>query len=122
MINKFDETQLEQAFIELLTESNYIHSKSSEISRDISNVLIEDDLKKYLINKYDLSNYQIENIQNKLKNISSSGLYKANKEIHKLITSGFYIKNDNDDERTFVQLVDNENFENNIFRLVISLK
>ena len=46
MINKFDETQLEQAFIELLTESNYIHSKNSEISRDISNVLIEDDLKE----------------------------------------------------------------------------
>jgi len=49
---KFTEAKLEQAFIELLGNEDFPHFLGSTIARTEDEVLIEDDLKKYLLNRY----------------------------------------------------------------------
>ena len=49
---KFTEEKLEQAFIELLGNENFPHCLGSTISRADDEVLIEEDLKNYLFNRY----------------------------------------------------------------------
>mgnify|MGYP005996488985 FL=1 len=45
---KFNEAQLENAFIELLDSEGISHIKGNEINRKEDEVLITDDLKDYL--------------------------------------------------------------------------
>jgi len=49
---KFTEEKLEQAFIELLGNENYPHHTGNSLSRALDEVLIEDDLRQYLLGKY----------------------------------------------------------------------
>ena len=49
---KFTEEKLEQAFIELLGIENYPHHTGNRLSRDLDEVLIEEDLRNYLLSKY----------------------------------------------------------------------
>ncbi len=49
---KFTEEKLEQAFIELLGNENFPHHLGNTLSRALDEVLIEDDLRQYLLSKY----------------------------------------------------------------------
>ncbi len=49
---KFTEARLEQAIIELLEEEGYPHYHGESISREPGEVLIKDDLRAYLNNRY----------------------------------------------------------------------
>ena len=52
-MNKFTEVELEQAFVELLGNEGYPHFVgSSVVHADEDEVLIEEDLKAYLLNRY----------------------------------------------------------------------
>ena len=52
-MNKFTEAKLEQAFIELLENEGFPHFLGNTISRAVDEVLIEEDLKNYLLNRYE---------------------------------------------------------------------
>ena len=49
---KFTEEALEQAVIELFQAENYQHVNGSYVHKEISDVLLRDDLKHYLLNRY----------------------------------------------------------------------
>lgn len=49
---KFNEEKLENAIIELFKQSNYSYIKGEELNRENTDVLIKDDLKKFLLEKY----------------------------------------------------------------------
>ena len=49
---KFTEEKLEQAFIELLGQEHIPHVLGQDIQRGLGDVLIIEDLKSYLLNKY----------------------------------------------------------------------
>jgi type I restriction enzyme, R subunit len=49
---KFTEEKLEKAFIELLGNENFPHHLGNTIVRPVDEVLIEEDLLKYLLTKY----------------------------------------------------------------------
>ena len=115
---KFDEDALEEAFIDHLKEKDFIYSKNEEIPRSISDVIIENDLKDYLIKRYSFTSNQIKFIKNTLKNISNSDLYASNKEIYDLITSGLYVGKESTEEKIFTQLIDFDNPENNVYRFI----
>ena len=56
-MSKFTEAKLEQAFIELLENEGYPHFVGSSLIRaDESEVLIEEDLKNYLLTRYQNAN------------------------------------------------------------------
>lgn len=115
----FDESELEQSFKELFADNGYDCYYGDEINRNMNNVLIEDDLEDYLKRMYNLTNFEIKNIIQKLKNISIASVYDANKEFFTLLTDGFLFKRENiDDKDIFINLIDFENRTNNIFKFV----
>jgi len=115
---RFDETALEEAFINLFQENGYEYIENNSISRNTRNVLIEEDIKSYLVNNYQLNNDQINQLINSLKNISISDLYSANKETINFIKSGIYLDDKTTNESIFVELIDFKNPSNNVFKFV----
>ena len=81
---KFDEDKLEKSVINLIENIGYKHSKGPSIKRESEKeVLIEEDLKKYLVKNYaDLSQNEIDKILFELESFSSSDLYETNKKFY----------------------------------------
>lgn len=123
---KFTEEKLEKAVIELFLEENYTYVCGEEIHKEVSEVLLKDDLKAYLRNKYSkekITENEIEAIIRKLELFPSSALYESNKEIIKLIADGFILKREDRTKKDlFIQLIDIETIKNNIFKIVNQLE
>ena len=51
-MTKFTEDRLEEAIIELIEKENIYEFKADKINRSLTDVLIKDDLSRYLRNKY----------------------------------------------------------------------
>jgi type I restriction enzyme R subunit len=84
---KFTEAKLEKAFTELLGNENFPHKLGITIPRAADEVLIEADLKNYLLNKYYAEGITITEIKSiilQLKSLPASDLYETNKTIMKM--------------------------------------
>jgi type I restriction enzyme, R subunit len=119
---KFTEAQLEQAFIELLAQEEIPHVAGNTIPRDPSDVLIKEDLKNYLLNKYageELTDLEADLIIRHLESFPASDLYETNKAIMKMISDGFSFKREDRSKKDiWVYFIDFENTENNNFKIV----
>lgn len=95
-MGKFTEAKLEQAFIELLGNEGYPHFVGSSLVRtDESELLIEEDLKTYLLTRYqnaNLTETEAQSIILQLKTLSSADLYESNKKIMQWLADGFILK------------------------------
>ena len=107
---KFTEEKLEQAVIELFKAEGYKHLTGEQIHKEISDVLLRDDLKQYLLNRYSDENItlnEIEIIIRKLEQYPSSTLYASNKTIIKLVSDGFLLKREDRSRKDlYIQLID----------------
>ncbi len=92
MIMKFTEAQLEQAIIDLLKEEGHEHVYGKTITRDLSEVLLKEDLKDFLLQRYkqeNLTSLEADLIIRQLENLPASDLYESNKTFMKLLSDGF---------------------------------
>ena len=109
-MKKFTEAKLEEAVIELFGEEQYTYVLGSNIQRDETDVLLRDDLKTYLQNKYsgeNISENEINSIIRQLEQYPASALYESNKKIIKLISDGFVLKREDRSKKDlFIQLID----------------
>lgn len=117
---KFTEDQLEQAIIELFQLQGYTHVHGENIHRQYEDILLEDDLRSFLLDRYpDLSTGELQKIINKIALIQSTPLYTGNKETFWLVNEGFDLQRD---DMTKIALhVDYINYdqpEKNIFKVV----
>ncbi len=67
---KFTEEKLEQAVIELFEAEGYKHLTGDHIHKEMADVLLRDDLKQYLLNRYsseDITLNEIASIIRKLE-------------------------------------------------------
>lgn len=123
---KFTEEALEQAVIELFKAENYQHQNGMLIHKDVSDVLLRDDLKAYLRNRYsanDITTNEIDTIIRQMEKLPSSALYDSNKAIIRMISDGFTInREDRSKKDLFIQLLDFDIVENNIFKIVNQLE
>ncbi len=107
---KFTEAKLEQAVIELFEAEGYKYLSGEQIHKEMTEVLLRDDLKQYLLNRYADENItlnEIEAIIRKLELYPSSALYESNKEIIKLIADGFLLKREDRSKKDlYIQLID----------------
>ena len=107
---KFTEEKLEQAVIELFVEEGYQHFTGEQIHKELSDVLIREDLKQYLLDRYASENitlHEIESIIRKLEQYSSATLYESNKEILKLVADGFLLKREDRSRKDlYIELID----------------
>jgi len=107
---KFTEAKLEQAIIDKLEILGYPHVLGAEISRDPSEVLIEDDLQQFLASQYrheEITPAEIDSVIRQLRLLSASDLYESNKAIMKMVADGFLLKREDRSQKDlYIQLID----------------
>ena len=125
---KYTESKLEQAFIHLLKTERYTYVSGQNIQRrNNQEVLIKEDLRKFLLNRYpDLEDLELETIINELAFQSASNLYESNKYICKLLADGLIFKR-NDPSKKDLHIryldIDPETLaKNNFFKIVNQLE
>ncbi len=107
---KFNEETLEQAIIELFEAENYQHVNGIHIHKEMSDVLLRDDLKAFLRNQYEkdeISENEINSILRSLDILPSLALYDSNKAIMKMISDGFLLKREDRKKKDlYIKLID----------------
>ena len=121
----FNEHALELSIMELLHNKGYIHQTGSELLREKSEVLIIDDLKKYLHTRYaseELTESEIDSIILSLRTVGGT-LYESNKAVLSMIINGFvFNREDRNKKDIFIELINYEEPEKNIFKIVNQLE
>src|SRR5690606_38788702 len=116
---KFTESQLEQAFISLLEAQGYPHVRGEDLARSREEVLIREDLRDFLQQRYaaqKITPVEIFGVIRELEKLPASDLYETNKTIMNRVRDGFLLKRENHkDKDIFISLIDYELPENNIF-------
>ena len=117
----FNEHALEMSIMKLFQDEGYSYVNGSHIHRERTDVLLTDDLKQYLLNRYaseGLTVSEVESIILMLRNISGT-IYEANKAVFKMICDGFiFNREDITKKDLYIELVDFNTPENNIFKIV----
>lgn len=107
---KFTEEKLEQVFIELLENEGYSYHLGSTINRQFDDVLIEEDLKAFLLNRYKKENLTATEVQSiilQIKALPSSDLYESNKTIMRWLSDGFILKREDHNQKDIhIELID----------------
>ena len=117
----FNEHALEMSIMELFKDEGYIHLNGSQIHRERTEILLREDLKQYLYNRYakdGITPSEVDGILLMLRNISGT-LYEANKAFYKLLCDGFILnREDRTQKDIYIELIDFDTPENNIFKAV----
>lgn len=85
-MTNFNEHSLEMSIMELFQDEGYLYLNGEQIHRERSEVLLTDDLRQYLLNRYakdGLTATEVDGILLRLKSISGT-IYEANKSFCKL--------------------------------------
>lgn len=106
---KFTEQKLEKAFTELLGQEGYPHHLGITITRRPDEVLIEEDLRNFLLNQYAQENITLNEVNAiilQLKVLPSSDLYESNKTFLKMLSDGFILKREDRSQKDiYIQLI-----------------
>jgi type I restriction enzyme R subunit len=117
----FDEHALELSIMEMFAEMGYTHVCGNEIHREKTDVLIADDLRLFLTDRYaseGITKNEIDGILLRLRTISGA-VYEANKAAFKLIASGLTLNREDRTQKDFyVELIDFDDPTRNIFKIV----
>lgn len=119
---QFTEAQLEAAIIELFQQQGYIYVHGEKIHRQYEDILLEDDLRLFLQQKYaheGLSETETQKIINQLTLIPASPLYEGNRAAFWLVNEGFDLQRDDLSKVALhIDYIDFDHPENNIFKVV----
>lgn len=138
---KFTESQLEQAFIDLLQTENMTHVLGNEARKAENHtvaepttqygfvvsekVVLEQDFKNYLQKHYaseGITDNEIAGILRELDNLPASDLYESNKKFMDKLCNGFLLKREDRSKKDiFVQFVDFSEQDNNTYKIVNQL-
>ncbi len=122
----FNEHALEMAIMELFQNEGYIYTNGEEVHKEVSEVLLRDDLRMYLRSRYavqGITDVEVESAIARLTADKGGALYDKNVATYRLMTEGFMIKRE-DVSLTdlFIEPIDFDCVENNIFRIVNQLE
>lgn len=121
----FNEHSLEMSIMELFQDEGYIYLNGEQIHRERSEVLLIDDLRKYLLNRYateGLTPSEADSIILRLRSISGT-IYEANKAVCKMICDGFiFNREDHTKKDLYIELIDFDEPEKTCSRSSINLK
>ena len=107
---KFTEAKLEQAFTELLAQEGYPHHLGATIARGPEEVLIEGDLRDFLLRQYaseGVTENEVSSIILQLRALPASELYETNKKVIRMLSDGFILKREDHTQKDiYIQLID----------------
>lgn len=117
----FNEHALEMSIMELFKDEGYIYLSGDQIHRERTEVLLVNDIRQYLYNRYakdGITPSEVDGIILMLRGISGT-LYEANKTFYKLLSDGvIFNREDRLQKDLFIELIDFNEPENNIFKVV----
>ncbi|MBQ6277151.1 MAG: type I restriction endonuclease subunit R [Bacteroidales bacterium] len=120
----FNESQLEQSIISLLEAQGYQYVKGENIERNLDEVVLQDDLRTYLRNRYRndcITEQEVENAVRRIMQREGGSLYDENKQTISLIMNGFSLKReDSTKANLYIHPIafDKANQKHNIFKIV----
>lgn len=121
-MRRFDEASLEQVVIDRLAENGFVYVQGDDIDRDLSDVLIRDDLFAYLKARYpELTEAERARFVKTLDNFSAgeSALYDSNRDILRRVSDGVvFHRDDPADKDVLLRLVDYDAPDKNLFKVV----
>jgi type I restriction enzyme R subunit len=122
----FNEHSLEMAIMELFEQQGYSYVNGETIHKELSDVLLRDDLKLYLMDRYSaegITPLEIERVVAKLTADNGEPLYQQNAYTYRLMTEGFTIKREDASQPDlFVEVIDFKDVDRNIFKVVNQLE
>mgnify|MGYP002536897259 FL=1 len=124
----FNEHALEMSIMELFQQEGYIYTNGEEIHKEVSDVLLRDDLRAYLRGRYDeagITPLEIERAVAKLTANVGFSLYENNLHTYRLMVEGFSLKRDDSSlPDLYVEPIDfgGKSLSNNIFWVVNQLE
>ena len=125
-MSHFNEHALEMAIMELFQQEGYIYTNGEEIHKEISDVLLRDDLRMYLRSRYaeqGITSLEVESVLSRLTANVGFSLYENNVATYRLITEGFSLKREDASlPDLFIEPIDFDTEGNNIFRIVNQLE
>ena len=123
---KFTEEQLEKTIIHLLGDQGYPHTPGTAIPRTPQDVLIKDDLRRFLADRYQadqITASEIDSVIRQLETLPASDLYDSNKQFCKWLSDGLLLKREDRDQKDlYIQLIDYAESDSNHYRLVNQLE
>lgn len=125
-MSHFNEHTLEMAIMQLFEQQGYIYQNGETIHKELSEVLLLDDLRVFLMDRYandGITPLEVERIIAKLTANNGASLYVQNAMTYRLMTEGFSIKREDASlPDLFVEVIDFENIDRNIFKIVNQLE
>ena len=122
----FNEHTLEMAIMELFEQQGYSYVNGETIHKELPEVLLREDLRMYLMDRYSdegITPMEVERVLAKLTADNGAPLYIQNAQTYRLMTEGFTIKREDASKPDlFVEVIDFENTERNIFKVVNQLE
>ena len=118
----FNEAQLEAAFVELFEKDGYDYMHGESIVRDSRDVLLYDDLCAFLREdkkEEGITEDEINRAIARIETTEGGGVYAENVEAFRLIQQGFALRRtDPKLPDLYINLIDFDNADNNIFKFV----
>ena len=125
-MSHFNEHSLEMAIMELFEQQGYVYQNGETVHKELSEVLLRDDLRLYLQERYqqdDITPLEIDRVMARLTADNGASLYEQNALAHRLMVEGFSIKREDASlPDLFVEPIDFEHAERNIFKIVNQLE
>lgn len=119
---KFTEDELERAINTLFEQQGYTYVHGDSIHRKFEDILLLDDLRAFISDRYasdNLSENEMQKIINRINLIPSAPLYTGNRETFWLVNEGFdLVRDDASDVALHIDFIDFEEPSNNIFKVV----
>ena len=125
-MSHFNEHALEMAIMELFENEGYIYTSGEEVHKELSDVLLRDDLRAYLRDRYaeqGITSLELESVIARLTANVGGSLYENNVHTYRLIAEGFSIKREDASMADlFIEPIDFCAEANNIIRIVNQLE
>ena len=125
-MSNFNEETLEKAIIELLKNEGYTHTHGDAIHKEISDVLLRNDLRMYLQDRYSSKGITLLEVERAIGMLTANvgqSVYDNNVAAYRLITEGVAIKREDAAlPDLYIQPIDFDVPENNLFKIVNQLE
>ena len=122
----FNEHSLELAIMELFAQQGYSYQSGETIHKELSEVLLRDDLRMFLLERYStqgITPLEVERAIARLTADNGAPLYEQNRHTHRLMTEGFAIKREDASlPDLFVEVIDFDHPDRNIFKVANQLE
>lgn len=117
----FNEHALEMSIMELFQDEGYQYVSGSQLNREKSEVLLEDDIKSYLQNRYasdGITASEINSIILELRTLSGS-IYESNKAFFRMLMGGYtFNREDRSEKDLHIEFLNFDDPGNNLFKIV----